>query len=545
MIRSDGFETENIKRVACFYRVSTKQQVTEDDIPMQRNACMEFIKSRPDWCFSREYLEKGVSGYKIKASDREMMEILKEDARQKQFDVILVFLFDRLGRMEEETPYVVKWFIDQGIEMWSVKEGQRLLENHNDHLMNYITFWQAEGESKKIQQRTLEAKKQMIQAGKFLGCTAPYGYQHISTGEHNAKGREIRVLCLLEAEAEVVKQIFALATERGFGARRIARDLNENGIPTKSGNAQWAGSTVLGILKNSIYCGYYTYGRYTAQNGKRRYRNQSDCERSEVFHPELVMIEDQQWKTAQTLIASRSAGGRNRIRATKGPLLFSGYAYCGDCGSALTLHYAYGRSGSKEHSNTKIRRAYYTCYAGENGQHNCRRKYYDAHRLEGAILSELSNYLTGLGEMEIQKELAAAYHNKISKIDKKIKSENEELAVLQKNETLLRAELIKSLSGASEYAKRILNDMILDVNDQIEYHKKELFHLREEKEEQSVMVHCEEKALRILPLWQEEFSCLEQEQKKMLLPKVIERIDVKEGEIRIKLKLSYEAFITR
>ena len=32
------------KRVGCLYRVSTKKQVNiEDDIPMQRNACMEFI----------------------------------------------------------------------------------------------------------------------------------------------------------------------------------------------------------------------------------------------------------------------------------------------------------------------------------------------------------------------------------------------------------------------------------------------------------------------------------------------------------------------
>ena len=37
-----------LKRVGCLYRVSTKKQVNvEDDIPMQRNACMEYIRNRP------------------------------------------------------------------------------------------------------------------------------------------------------------------------------------------------------------------------------------------------------------------------------------------------------------------------------------------------------------------------------------------------------------------------------------------------------------------------------------------------------------------
>ena len=45
------------KRVGCLYRVSTKKQVNiEDDIPMQRNACMEFIKKREDLELNMEYI---------------------------------------------------------------------------------------------------------------------------------------------------------------------------------------------------------------------------------------------------------------------------------------------------------------------------------------------------------------------------------------------------------------------------------------------------------------------------------------------------------
>lgn len=37
---------ESIKRVATLYRVSTKKQVDDDDIPMQRKACQDYIEGK-------------------------------------------------------------------------------------------------------------------------------------------------------------------------------------------------------------------------------------------------------------------------------------------------------------------------------------------------------------------------------------------------------------------------------------------------------------------------------------------------------------------
>ena len=55
-----------MKRVVTLYRVSTKGQVDkQDDIPMQRRECMDFIERQKDWQFSEEFMEKGVSGYKV------------------------------------------------------------------------------------------------------------------------------------------------------------------------------------------------------------------------------------------------------------------------------------------------------------------------------------------------------------------------------------------------------------------------------------------------------------------------------------------------
>ena len=144
-----------MKRVYCLYRVSTKKQVdkNKNDISMQRIACREFAAQKQGWQIEKEYEEKGVSGYKISAGSRDAIQKLKEAAEQGQFDILLVFMFDRIGRIDDETPFVVEWFVKHGIEVWSSQEGEQRFENHIDKLLNYIRFWQASGESENTSSR--------------------------------------------------------------------------------------------------------------------------------------------------------------------------------------------------------------------------------------------------------------------------------------------------------------------------------------------------------------------------------------------------------
>ena len=113
-----------MKRVRCLYRVSTVKQLDKNDIPMQRIECKKFIDMMPGWEFDKEYIEKGVSGYNKKLEDRDVLQEIRNDAINKEFDVLLVFMFDRLGRRDDETPFIVEWFYEHGIEIWSTQEGQ-------------------------------------------------------------------------------------------------------------------------------------------------------------------------------------------------------------------------------------------------------------------------------------------------------------------------------------------------------------------------------------------------------------------------------------
>ena len=97
-----------------------------------------------------EFYEKGISGFKSPTADRRALQQIKKDAKQREFDILLVFMFDRLGRRDSETPFFVDDLSMLGIEIWSAREGQQRFGSHADKLINYIRYWQASGGSLRI-----------------------------------------------------------------------------------------------------------------------------------------------------------------------------------------------------------------------------------------------------------------------------------------------------------------------------------------------------------------------------------------------------------
>ena len=200
-------EIEMKKRVYTLYRVSTKGQVEKDDIPMQKEACRNFAESQ-GWEIVKEFSEKGVSGLKKSAKERDELQKIQQAAMEGKFDILLVFMFDRLGRRADDTPFIVEWFTKQGIEVWSVNEGQQRFDTHVDKLMNYIRYWQASGESLKTSVRTRTRLEQLTGEGHYTGGTVAFGYKRVRLGRVNKKNQEVCDLVIDEVE-EVVRQIFA------------------------------------------------------------------------------------------------------------------------------------------------------------------------------------------------------------------------------------------------------------------------------------------------------------------------------------------------
>ena len=224
-----------MKTVYCLYRVSTKGQVDKNDIPMQKQSCREFAEHQPGWVIKKEFQEKGVSGFKVSANDRDAVQELKTAAENKEFDILLVFIFDRIGRIDNETPFVVEWFIQHGIEVWSVNESEQRMDSHVDKLMNYIRFWQANGESQKTSMRVKTRLHQLVEDGIYTGGCAPFGYRLVKSGVVNKRGKELLTLEIDPIEKEMVKTIFEKTVKDGYGSYVMAQYVNDRKMLTHNG----------------------------------------------------------------------------------------------------------------------------------------------------------------------------------------------------------------------------------------------------------------------------------------------------------------------
>jgi len=78
-------------------------------------------------------------------------------------------------------------------------------------------------------------------------------------GRVNRLGNEVNEIFIDEQEAEVVRRIFDLASHYGYGGRKIASVLAEEGIYNRNGE-HFHYSTIQNILKNILYTGVLRSG---------------------------------------------------------------------------------------------------------------------------------------------------------------------------------------------------------------------------------------------------------------------------------------------
>ena len=88
--------------------------------------------------------EIGVSGYKVSTDDLVKLKRIRKAAEQGEFDILLVFMYDRLGRNLNETPFIAEWFTKKGIHVWSVYEGEIIDGVDAERMLDYIRFWQTD-----------------------------------------------------------------------------------------------------------------------------------------------------------------------------------------------------------------------------------------------------------------------------------------------------------------------------------------------------------------------------------------------------------------
>lgn len=543
------------KRVACLYRVSTLMQVEDDDIPMQKKACKEFIEKMPNWKLVKEYCEKGVSGYKKKAIDRDQLQAAKEDALKNEFDILLVFMFDRLGRREDETPFVVEWFVQQGIEVWSTKEGQQKFDNRVDKLLNYIRYWQAGGESEKTSIRVKEKQSQMVKDGILMYGTPPYGYEMVKSGIFSKKGVERKKLQILPKEAEVVREVYKLSTENGWGGHRIAKYLNEHNIPTKK-NSKWTVSVVNFMLRNPIYKGYLSYNKTSVKkNGTQGRIGSKDWILSEEKIDEIVIIDEEEWNKAQKIRESRipdrykeeNMDYESYPLQTRSKALLTGFIKCGYCGCNMNSSKSTDRSKLKTGEVKKGKeRHYYRCVSRiSNGGATCKtgKTCYKQEEIDNIVIDEVFTYLDTLKKVDLSDRINEINLKNKTDEEIKLKEVTKKLSKSQDEFETLKGEIVSAINGTSKFSTDILSNLLEQKETEINNLQLQVQELKEQIEKQKYDYNSMVELKNLIPIWREEFEKANTEIKKMLLSQIIESVLVFEDKIEIKLRITMKNFL--
>src|SRR3989339_564211 len=227
---------ESVIRAAIYLRVSTARQATKDKASLkeQQLQANEVIKNN-GWILSDVYKDAGKSGKQVVGRDEYIRMI--DDAKNRKFEVIVFWDFDRFGRGGAGQVLSVRdELMGYGVQITSVTcpieiDDPRYMTSETSFPKDVLIAMQAivaKEENRKRALRMSLAKNDKAKRG-YIPCKVPYGYRKIV--KHNDDGTKTEKVVIHKKEALVVQEIFNLYDQSSVGILRVAEHLNLKGIP--------------------------------------------------------------------------------------------------------------------------------------------------------------------------------------------------------------------------------------------------------------------------------------------------------------------------
>jgi site-specific DNA recombinase len=326
-------------RVALYARVSTESQETRGTIGSQLAVLKDRI-AKEGHDLVAEFCDDGHSGARL---DRPGLDALRDGAEAGLFEAVWCLSPDRLARA-----YAYQMLVLDELERFHVRmlftDAPALDDDPQARLLTQIQGVVAEYEKAKIAERYRRGKLWRARGGEVVSWKAPYGYRRVPRVGEVAAHLEI-----FEPEAVVVRRIFDDYVTAGHSARQICRLLNLDKTPTPTGNAVWAHSTVLRVLRNEAYVGRVYYNRTesvstTSANGRhstvQRPRDKSEW----ICISVPPTISDSTFEAAQAVSRDNSKGSPRNTRQEA--WMLRGLVKCGHCAVSVSCHQMRGRNGT-------------------------------------------------------------------------------------------------------------------------------------------------------------------------------------------------------
>ena len=548
-----------MKRVRMLLRVSSNQQLEADgDLSVQRQLVKDYIFSQSDWQLDeKEYFEGSNSGYKNAVADRDVLQEALQDAKAKEYDILVVYKDDRIGRRMWEIGAYVMSLKSFGVDIYTVKDG--CISPESDDIMGQmmlaLRYGNAQKSSSDTGMRVKDTAQKLVQKGKFMGGKAPYGYKLELSGEVSKHGRALHHLVVVPEQAEVVKYIYELSLHKEYGATKITKILSEHEVyKNRAPRDIWKSGTITSILTNPIYAGYTAYKRRERIDGKYHKLDSKEWVFAEKPDPEIAIIDEDMWNRAQDTRKQRadkyikSLENQNVtiIRRNSGMLALIDVLHCGYCGRKMTNGSKYNYWTIKdtgERRTSKI--AIYKCPNAWNGIPHDKTKQYRADQIEPMVFEALAEYIGKLQENEdvftqIEENQTHQKAVKQSELDK----EQSELENIQNKIAVMESNIPNAMTGDYPLSLEELAGIIRKHKELEKKHKRIVEDKKAELDAMKVSMDDWENIRTKIPTWQDVFWNADTTTKRVLVNKLIERIDITKDNINIRFKINLNDFFT-
>lgn len=172
--------------------------------------------------------------------------------------------------------------------------------------------------------RLTEGKYDGARRGKWVAGSVPYGYRY---------DPRTQTLKPDEAEAFVVRLIYALHVQEGLGLRAISNRLAQLGYRSPQGRAHWQPEVIRRILKNPAHKGTLLFRTTHRDKLNGRVIQRPVDEHIRLNHAFSGIVEEAVWDRAQAGLSTRDS----RPPAPSGGIrsALAGIIHCSGCGKSL------------------------------------------------------------------------------------------------------------------------------------------------------------------------------------------------------------------
>ena len=336
------------KKQKCYIytRVSTLMQVDGYSLDAQRDKLKREAEHR-GMTVIREFSDEGKSGKNT--TDRpEFTRMIDRIAGGNPDGVsyVLVFKLSRFGRNAADILGSLQLMLDHSVNLLCVEDGIDSASATSKILLAVLACV-SELERENIAVQTAAGRLQKAREGGWNGGPAPLGYRIVRDGNGRNGHLEID-----ESEAELVRLIFGKYVRGGIGYAGVAKWLNANGHrrTVRAGGKYelFSASAVKEILRNPVYTGRITYGRYTQEKipgTRNEYHTVRHDEYDTYDGKHEAIIDDGLWEKVQAKM--KAADGKPLVHyGPKNVHMLSGIIRCPGCGAPM-----YGRVSRRKRSD--------------------------------------------------------------------------------------------------------------------------------------------------------------------------------------------------